>query len=256
MTQTLDFSDLLRLIDDRSAVFRAAVAAAPDLDVQVPTCPDWTLRELAAHLGEGRRAWAATVAAGPDATAKSAPRDASRAPRETDALLAWLAASTQELLDELRAAGPERGCWTWWGTSQTPRTVGAVARHQLHEVAIHTYDAQSAVGAPLPLPDEVAFDAIEEFLNTCCTTTTAWPHKPATLDSRTAEGPSWRQRLDADGVSVTRLPASGAEPADAGVQAPAADLALVLYGRRPLDSVHLEGDRDLIDLVWEWDPNE
>ncbi|MEU1398204.1 maleylpyruvate isomerase N-terminal domain-containing protein [Micromonospora zamorensis] len=55
------------MIDDRWAAFRAAIASAPDLDVQVPTCPDWTLRELAQHIGDGRRRQAATIAAGPGA---------------------------------------------------------------------------------------------------------------------------------------------------------------------------------------------
>ena len=56
MQETVEFRDLLRLIDERSTAFRAAVAAAPSLDVRVPTCPEWTLFELARHLGEGRRA--------------------------------------------------------------------------------------------------------------------------------------------------------------------------------------------------------
>ncbi|MQY34622.1 hypothetical protein SRB17_25920 [Streptomyces sp. RB17] len=66
-----------RCFDERSTAFRAAVAAAPSLDVQVPTCPEWTLFDLVQHLGEGRRFWAATVAAGPAATspAKSASED-------------------------------------------------------------------------------------------------------------------------------------------------------------------------------------
>jgi hypothetical protein len=59
-----------------------------------------------------------------------------------------LAASTQQLLDTLREAGSDRGCWTWWGTSQSPQNCGAVARHQLQEIAVHTYDAQLALGAP------------------------------------------------------------------------------------------------------------
>ncbi len=58
------FADLLRLMDERSTVFRAAVASAPSLDVRVPTRPEWTLFDLVQHLGEGRRRWAATVAAG------------------------------------------------------------------------------------------------------------------------------------------------------------------------------------------------
>ena len=102
MEKTLGLPDLLRLIDERSTAFRAAVASAPSLDVQVPTCPGWTLADLVQHIGGGRRSWAATVAAGPDATAKVAAEGAPAAPRERDALLAWLAASTQELLDALR----------------------------------------------------------------------------------------------------------------------------------------------------------
>ena len=62
---TLEFADLLRLMQERSTAFQAAVAAAPSLDVQVPTCPEWTLFDLVQHLGEGRRKWAAIVAAGP-----------------------------------------------------------------------------------------------------------------------------------------------------------------------------------------------
>ena len=109
MEKTLEFPDLLRLIDERSTAFRAAVSAAPSLDEQVPTCPEWTLFDLVQHLGEGRRRWAATVAAGPAAAppARSGSEGAPAAPREREALLAWLAASTQQLLDALREAGKQ-----------------------------------------------------------------------------------------------------------------------------------------------------
>ncbi|GHJ93351.1 hypothetical protein SNE510_28700 [Streptomyces sp. NE5-10] len=49
----LSFPALLRMIDERSAAFRAAVAMAPDLDADVPACPGWTLYDLANHLSEG-----------------------------------------------------------------------------------------------------------------------------------------------------------------------------------------------------------
>ncbi|MEE3922372.1 maleylpyruvate isomerase N-terminal domain-containing protein [Micromonospora sp. BRA006-A] len=80
MTEPLTFPDRLRLIDDRSAAFRDAVAAAPDLDAPVPTCPGWTLFDLARHIGQGRRSWAATVAAGPEAAWRGRARRAGRAP--------------------------------------------------------------------------------------------------------------------------------------------------------------------------------
>lgn len=268
MQETLEFPDLLRLIDQRSTAFRAAVSSAPSLDEQVPTCPEWTLFDLAQHLGEGRRRWAATVAAGPAAAGPvgSGPEGAPAAPREREALLAWLAASTQQLLDALREAGPDRGCWTWWGTSQSPQTCGAVARHQLQEITVHTYDAQLTVGAPQPLPDAVALDGVEEFLSTCCATTSAWPHEPAAVDYHATEGRSWRLWLSADGARTARLPQPGSMPAtgagedpdaaDACARGTASELVLTLYGRVAVDSLKLDGDRRLFDQLIAWDPEE
>jgi len=266
--KTLEFPDLLRLIDERSTAFRAAVASAPSLDVQVPTCPEWTLFDLVQHLGERRRSWAATVAAGPAAAppAKSASEGAPAAPLEREALLAWSAASTQELLDALREAGPDRGCWTWWDTSQSPQTCGAVARHQLQEIAVHTYDAQLTVGTPQPLPVEVALDGVDEFLSTCCATTDAWPHEPAVVDYHATEGRSWRLWLSVDGARTARLPmpgtmsaaGAGEEPdaVDASLRGTAGELVLALYGRLPVDSLKLDGDRRIFDLLVAWDPDE
>ena len=268
MENALEFPDLLRLIDERSTAFRAAVSAAPSLDEQVPTCPEWTLFDLVQHLGEGRRRWAATVAAGPAAAppAGSGSEGAPAAPREREALLAWLAASTQQLLDALREAGPDRGCWTWWGTSQSPQTCGAVARHKLQEITVHTYDAQLTVGAPKPLPDEVALDGVEEFLSTCCATTSAWPHEPAAVDYHATEGRSWRLWLSADGARTARLPDPDTLPvtaagedrdgADASAEGAASELVLTLYGRIPVDSLKLDGDRRLFDQLIAWDPDE
>ncbi|WEP00502.1 hypothetical protein A6P39_004930 [Streptomyces sp. FXJ1.172] len=42
MAKVLEFPVLLRLTDERSVAFRAAASSAPSLDVQVPTCPEWT----------------------------------------------------------------------------------------------------------------------------------------------------------------------------------------------------------------------
>ncbi|MFC9293695.1 maleylpyruvate isomerase N-terminal domain-containing protein [Streptomyces sp. NPDC057011] len=257
MTTPLEFSVLLRLIDERSVAFRAAVASAPDLDAQVPTCPEWTLLDLAQHIGEGRLSWAATVAAGPAATAKSAPQGDPTAPREREALSAWLAASTQEMLDALREAGPDRGCWTWWGASQSPQTCGAVARHQLQQMAVHTYDAQLTAGAAQPLPEEVALDGFEDFLSTCIATTGAWPHKPTAFDFHATEGLSWRLTLDGAGARFAR--AAGAGPDDeAGVcvRGTASDLLLFVYDRIPADSLQMDGDAGLFDLLRDWEPEE
>ncbi|MEU8159977.1 maleylpyruvate isomerase family mycothiol-dependent enzyme [Micromonospora parva] len=258
MEETLKFADLLRLMDERSTAFRAAVAAAPSLDVRVPTCPEWTVFDLVRHLGEGRRRWAAIVAAGP----ADAPPDiaAPAPPRVREALLAWFAASTAQLLSALREAGPDRGCWTWWGDSQSPQTAGAVARHQLQQVAVHTYDAQVAVGAPEPLPDEVALDGVDDFLTTCVATTIAWPHEPAVIDYHAAEGRSWRLWFSADGARTARLsaPVTAEDPGVAYVSArgTANELVMFFYGRIQMDLLQLEGDRRVLDQLIAWEPQE
>jgi uncharacterized protein (TIGR03083 family) len=258
--KTLDFPALLRLIDERSTAFCAAIASAPSLDVQVPTCPEWTLLELAQHVGDVRRRWAAIVTAGPDAAppAKSVPEGAPTAPREREDLLAWLAAATREFLDALREAGPDRGCWAWWDTSQSPQTVAAVARHQVQELAVHTYDAQLTVGAPQPLPDDVALDGVDEFLSTCVSTTVPWPHEAAAIEFHATEGGAWHLALSADGARVTRLPDSettGDVPADVCARGTASEIVLVFYDRSPIDSLRLDGDGRPIYQLSAWDPD-
>ena len=250
---TLEFPDLLRLIDERSVAFRAAIAAAPDLDAQVPTCPDWTLRDLAQHIGMGRFAWGATVTAGPGATGKVVPDDVPEMPRDREELVAWLAAAAQSLLDALEGVDPERGCWAPWTDSQSPSTCRAVARHQVQEIAVHTYDAQLTIGAPEPLPSEVAVDGVEEFLLTCVATTYAWPHEPAVLDYVVTEGPSWRMRFDGAGADVDRWHDEHTG-ADLVGRATASDLVLSFYARVPLDRLTLDGDAKVLDRLVDWEP--
>lgn len=250
--ENLAFADLLRLMDERSTAFQAAVAAAPSLDMQVPSCPEWTLLDLVQHLVEGRHKWAAIVAAG----AADAPAEfsAPAAPREREAVPAWFAASVRELLDALREAGPERGCWTWWGDSQSPQTSGAVARHQLQQLAVHTYDAQATVGTPQPLSSEVALDGVDEFLTTCCAGTEPWPHKPAVVDYHATEGRSWRLWVSADRTRTAQLPHGttadeALEPADVTAWGTAHELVMFFYGRIPTQSLRTEGDQGILDQL-------
>jgi uncharacterized protein (TIGR03083 family) len=256
--ETLAFPALLQLIDERSTAFRAAVASASSLELPVPTCPEWTLFDLVQHLGQVHRFWAAVVEAGPaDAPpAEAAAADLTAAPREPEALLAWSAESTRLLLDALRAAGPDRGCWTWWGDSQSPQVSGAVARHQVQEATVHTYDAQLTAGAPQPLPDDAALDGVDEFLTTCCEGTDPWPHEAGTIDFQITGGRSWRIALTADGSRTTRLPEPGTASATAAtvsVRGTAAELVLALYDRIPFDSLQVEGDRRQLEWFRDWD---
>jgi uncharacterized protein (TIGR03083 family) len=247
MTQTPAFEDLLVLVQDRSAALRSSVAGSPDLDVRVPSCPDWSLRDLVEHLVRVHRFWAAAVAAGPS---EKPPTVAPADDMPSADLLARSAAATQELIAALRAAGPAVGCWTWWGDSDVPMTSGAVARHQVQEAAVHAFDAQLATGNPRPVPAVVALDGIAEFIGVSHGTAGPWPHEPVRIGLHAAEGESWLVDLTASGSHII----DGQHETAADLHGSASDLLLTLHGRLPLESLRSKGDRATLENLLRW-PN-
>ena len=251
MTPTPPFADLLALVDDRSAALRAAVAGAGDTGARVPGCPDWTLRDLVAHLGEVQRFWAVVVRAG---AADGPPPPEARGDLEPRGdLLEWSAESTRMLLDALRETGPDAPCWTWWAASGAPMTSGAVARHQVHEAAVHAYDAQETAGRPEPVPAAVAVDGIDEFVVVSLGTSGPWPHRPARITFAAVEGPSWTVDLTPDGARAD--PAASGEPV-ATVRGPAGDLLLALFGRLPFERLTIDGDATVVGQLAAWVDND
>jgi uncharacterized protein (TIGR03083 family) len=247
MSQTPAFDELLALVQDRSAALRSSVAGSPDLAVRVPSCPDWSLGDLVGHLTQVHRFWAAAVAAGPRPT----PPDVAPADDVPPAgLLDRSAAATQELIAALQAAGPAAGCWTWWGEAGVPMTSGAVARHQVQETAVHAFDAQLATGTPQAVPAVAAIDGIAEFIAVSHGTAGLWPYEPARIGLHATEGQSWLLDLTASGANVI----NGQHETAAGLHGPASDLLLTLHGRLPLDSLHRDGDRAVLENFLRW-PN-
>ncbi|MEU4564060.1 maleylpyruvate isomerase family mycothiol-dependent enzyme [Actinoplanes sp. NPDC023936] len=234
------FPELLSLIESRSAALREA---AVDLTAQVPGCPGWTVRDLVTHVGRVQRFWASAVRAGAAAGPPPAPGDPS------GELLIWFDESTPLLVDALRAAGPGAPSWAWWPPSAAPHTVGAIARHQVQEAAVHAFDAQEAIGKPEPLPAAVAVDGVGEFLEVCLGSRGAWPHRPARVELQALEGPSWTVDLSPAGVTVD--PAASGAPVTR-MQGRASDLVLALYRRIGLADVRVDGDREVAEQIREW----
>ncbi|WP_225846068.1 maleylpyruvate isomerase family mycothiol-dependent enzyme [Streptomyces sp. HPF1205] len=257
------FADLLEMLTERSAAFRTAAAAA-DPRARVPGCPDWTVRDLVAHLGEVQLYWAASVAAGPATRPPSDEAVGETAP--SDDLLTWSARCTKTLVGALRTAGPDRGCWTWWADSDNPSTAGAVARHQVQEAAVHARDAQEAAGVPEPIPAALAVDALDEFLHVEFGSMDGWPNSPARVALITDEGPAWTLVLDPTGASAVRAaPGTGVPDGARGrtsvgprpgasLSGPAGDLLLALYRRAPWDggALRVTGDADLVRQLVVW----
>ncbi|GAB2589150.1 hypothetical protein Aab01nite_41990 [Paractinoplanes abujensis] len=243
----MDFDHALTLIDERSAALRDAVAAAAVSDARVPGCPEWDLRDLVAHLGAVQRFWAAVVKAA-DPTGRP-PQEAVGDQEPRGDLLQWSAESTSMLLEALRSATAETPAWAWWGASSSPLTVGAVARHQVQEAAVHARDAQETIGRPEPLPAPVAVDGVAEFLQVGLGSLGPWPHRPARVAFDAVDGPTSVADLTPAGVQLD--PAAAGDPVTT-VRGPASDLVLALYGRVPFDDLHVDGDREVLTQLRAW----
>jgi uncharacterized protein (TIGR03083 family) len=251
---SLTFADMLKLIEDRSAALRAATRDA-DLDTRVPSCPDWTVRDLVAHLGEVQLFWAAVVAAGPAA----APPDADEAHGSLPGadLIAWSADATDKLVRALTGAGPDRSCWTWWTGTGAPSTSEAVARHQVQEAGVHAFDAQEAAGHAEPLPADVAADGVGEFLTVGMATMGAWPHEPGRVALAATDGSMWLVDLSEAGARAEpAAPGTGQAQPGAWVRGTASDLVLALYGRHLHDALTIEGDHELGSRLLSWTDSE
>jgi uncharacterized protein (TIGR03083 family) len=218
----LEPHDVFRFIGSESAAAAATISPA-SLDAPVPSCPDWSLTDLIWHLGRVQRFWATTVRAG-DAEPEFPPE--SPGPSEADELEAWFRASTDQLLEALHDVDWDTPAWTWW---KEDRTVGAIARHQVQEAAVHRWDAQLAGGGhPDPLTTDIADDGVDEFL---------WI-------ARQMRGP---EPIAFKATDTRSTFTAGTGKPVVTVSAPASDLVLLLYGRVSADDVAVRGDRAALD---------
>jgi uncharacterized protein (TIGR03083 family) len=233
-------------------LLRATIAGA-DLTVAVPSCPGWNVGQLLRHLGGGVRWCEELVRTGtkeflPD----DAFRDLSAYTDEDPAVVApWLAEGSRRLADTLRAAGPDAPVWNMLPDS----TAAFYARRFTHETLIHRADASLALGAAFTVDEEVALDAVDEWMEL--------GSLPQMFDfhpeQRELLGPgrtiglratdvdaSWLVDLTGDVIGWRR----SVEPAAVTVHGALTDLLLMLYRRRPVDgdAVEVTGDRTLLDF--------
>lgn len=220
------------------------LAGAADPSTPVPTCPDWTLRQLLTHLGRGHR-WAATIVRERSAAyvdIRTVPDG--RPPEDPAELTGWLAGSVQALLDAAAGAGTDEQVWSFVG----PQAPSWWVRRRLSEAVVHRADAALALGEPFTVDAGVAADMVSEFL----TLLVARPADPPLL----AEGVSMHlHATDADlGATGEWMIADGSwehghAKGTVAVRGAAADLLLLLMRRLPAgdDRVQVLGDGAVLE---------
>jgi uncharacterized protein (TIGR03083 family) len=197
----------------QDGLLRGLLAGADDARTPVPTCPGWTLEDLAGHVDGNLRSLTAAVP-----TADGTAEIVAGTPADTTAGRCAAA---------LRAAGPDvrtRMFGITWPTLDW-------ARRAAHDLLIHRADAAGALHVGFAVEAEPAADALDELL-----TITADMTAPDGLSVRliaTDTGEEWHS---ADAPPVVT------------VRGPLTKLLLVVYRRLPAhtDHVAVEGDTGVL----------
>ncbi|MFC4504496.1 MULTISPECIES: maleylpyruvate isomerase family mycothiol-dependent enzyme [Streptomyces] len=231
---------------DRDGGALADAAADAGVDADVPTCPQWKVRDLLRHTGMVHR-WATSFVA--DGLTAFRPWGA---PPDLDGaeLLDWYRAGHRRLVDTLTAAPPDVTCWHFL---PAPSPLEFWARRQAHETAVHRVDAESARGlAPeeiaRDIPAAFAADGVDELLRGfhARAKSEVRTERPRVLRVRATdagEDAVWTVRLSPEPPAAER----GADgEAECEIAGPAADLYLSLWNRSEFPSV--TGDTALAQL--------
>ena len=230
--------DFLRHLRSDTDRILDVTAAGDDLDVAVPLCPGWTVRDAVEHTGSVFSHKVAAITGG-------RPRDPSAWSHGPDAgqdLMAWFREQRDQLLEILEQRGPDAASWTW---HEGHEHVSFWYRRMAQEAAVHRVDVESGYDAVTPVDDGLAVDGIDEVLDWFLSYQAEdvgndGPGR-GTVAVRTGDH-IWRLTLTPDAVDVARKPG----PADAVVSGEPSELYLWLWGRRPDSAVGVEGDTDLL----------
>lgn len=247
MPTSLTFEEHGDAIGTAATVLRANAGAVP-LDAPVPTCPEWTVRDLVAHQGMVHR-WATAIVEG------AGPQDVPEEPflREADAaadLLGWFDTGATALLQALSTALADRSIWFFLPDAPAPRE--AWARRQAHETTVHAVDAMAArLGRPpggeeVWFGDRLALDGIDELLlgfvpRDRAGLRSADPVTVHIAPSRTEA--AWTVALSPDAAPLTSVGAHGMP--DAVLSGTPVEVYLGLWNRG--DAVVVEGDAGVLD---------
>jgi uncharacterized protein (TIGR03083 family) len=219
-----------------SATLAGAFAAGPR-DARVPSCPEWSVVELAEHVGRFTGFWAHVLCEGTGRPKPPAPDP----PVEGD-LGEWYRPLAAALVEELRATPPETEVWKWKPDDQTP---AFIARRTAHELAVHRVDAQLARGAHAPIEAALAADGIDEILMLATVGDGVTGNGETLHLHGTDRDDEWLLTLAPSGLAVERAHGK----ADLALRGAVSDLELLLYSRPPVGSVNHLGD-DAVLAAW------
>ncbi|MBK5221427.1 MAG: maleylpyruvate isomerase family mycothiol-dependent enzyme [Acidimicrobiia bacterium] len=220
-----------------------AFAGVTPVDIDVPTCPGWTLIDLHRHVGSVLRFQLAQVATDDPDLFQRAPEEPEP---DLEDLADWVLDGVDAVADRLAAIGPDHPTSSWFG----PRPAVFWARRAAHEIAMHRWDAEASITSPRPLDRAQAGDIIDELFEVIVPRRLErhpWSDPAATVhlhatDEVDGEG-EWMIRVEGPTIDVAHAHGKG----DIAARGSASDLALMIFGRIPLARLEVFGDATVID---------
>jgi uncharacterized protein (TIGR03083 family) len=214
-------------------------AETAGMTAPVPTCPEWDVRALLAHVGMVHR-WATAQVCGGAAANAEAPF-----PAPASGVVEWYRDGHAALVQALREAPDDLDAMRFLANAGPARVFWS--RRQAHETAIHRADAEAATGGVPDFDDTFALDGIAELLEGFYGRDSRRLRADPPVSMRivpTDADTAWLIELTPDAKQITR-DADG--PADCTVSGPAAHLYRWLWNRG--GEVTVEGD-DRACAVW------
>ena len=207
--------DHLALLQEELAAFQDCLTG--DLSTPIEHCGDWTLHDLVVHLGQ-ENLWAAAAVRERRGDYVAEPPPAN--------VVSWFADTARTLTATL-AVDPATEAWTFF----PPRTVGFWRRRRCLETLVHRWDAEQALSRPGTLNPHLSGDGIAEVVDGF-----------APRQIRLGRMSPFRAavRLTATDLRACWLLGHGDPVAE--LSGTAADLLLMLWGRRPVPWDSLSGD--------------
>jgi uncharacterized protein (TIGR03083 family) len=214
------------------------VAGGAGPSTPIPTCPEWTMSDLAGHVGLLYR-WSSHLVR---TRAPARVPAGEVAQRPDDGVVEWMHEGVTPMLTTFRTTDPDARVWGW-GADRHARFW---PRRMLFETVIHRADAELARGISPEIDAEVATDGMDELLANFAH---AGYFAPGLADLRGSGESITFAAVDVDDAWRIRLFEGGyvwdwaRVPGTASIRGRVADLLLLVYNRLPLDG----GDRFAVD---------
>jgi uncharacterized protein (TIGR03083 family) len=214
-----------------------------DLDLSVPSCPQWRVRDLVHHVGSVHRLFRRVANEGwLERPPPPVPDD--RPDADDDRIVAWAARQSDLLVQALLNLdlGAPR-----WNFSPGPQVGAFIPRRMHFETLVHRWDLEGATGEPGQIDDRVAVDGVREYLEVYLPRSGRWTGTPAVLHTVVNNGPTLELVLERDALPFLRQ--APEQSADVIISGAAAPLLLAWWGRTSLTAFLDRGDMSLVAEV-------